>query len=364
MSFNNQRLVPAPDIHSSMNVDTYPGMAGNSSFSTGGSGEQAQRLSLARLQQLQFQQQQQQCNVGMNTPLPPHPRPHSLNTLNSSLQHFKGVNVSVNVNVNTNAINAAPAAVSEMSFPSAHDEGIFMAPRDAPLSISMDQASPVNSSLSPEPLLCNKPGSSSGTSTNSPSSINVNINKSGGKGPSKSHSNSKTKTKGSKNVNSGAAGEKKKAERYFVDHTYRDFSRKKPTEKDIIDYKHQKQINADRLRNGDIKMEESMDTASCGSGSGSANVGAGSSSKSKSALKKTGRGNKANKKGNTNFSGSMGTNFPARLHDLLSHEEGISDIITWLPHGRSWIVWDKEKFIDTVASLRFQVRFHVNSVQV
>ncbi len=337
MSYN-RGLVGSQDIHSGMNVDAFPCMAGNSSSSTpGGNGEQAaqHQLSLARLQQLQFQHQQ--CG-GMNTALPPHTHAHSHS-------HTHSLNTAMNMNslqqfnaVNTVSVSNGAAAVSEMSFPSAHDESMFM---------PMDLASSVKSGSSPEPMVCNKPSSSSGTSSNSA--------RPGAGGNGAANGSAKGSTTGT--------GTGSKAERYFVDHTYRDFSRKKPTEKDIIGYKHQKQINAERLLSGD--MDDAMDTASCGSGSGSTGSASGSSasastSKPKSTsttIQKTGRGNKATKKGNTNFSGSMGTNFPARLHDLLSHEEGISDIITWLPHGRSWIVWDKERFIDQVASLRFQVRF-------
>lgn len=40
-------------------------------------------------------------------------------------------------------------------------------------------------------------------------------------------------------------------------------------------------------------------------------------------------------------------NFPARLHRMLENEEH-SDVITWMPHGRSWKVLDRRRFIDEV----------------
>jgi len=51
----------------------------------------------------------------------------------------------------------------------------------------------------------------------------------------------------------------------------------------------------------------------------------------------------------------LGKNFPSRLHGLLSHGNGMNGIITWLPHGRSWIVLDKKRFLERVAPLCFQM---------
>ncbi len=70
------------------------------------------------------------------------------------------------------------------------------------------------------------------------------------------------------------------------------------------------------------------------------------------------------------FIGIMGTNFPARLHDLLTtadeeqdreergglgeeEKDSISSAISWLPHGRSWIIHDKAKFIKEVSRSHF-----------
>mmetsp|Transcript_23000 Transcript_23000/g.34266 ORF Transcript_23000/g.34266 Transcript_23000/m.34266 type:complete len:567 (-) Transcript_23000:233-1933(-) len=83
------------------------------------------------------------------------------------------------------------------------------------------------------------------------------------------------------------------------------------------------------------------------------------------------------------FVGFMGTNFPARLHDLISRHNSMSstclhstssttntstaqydqhhttdivdphNVISWLPHGRSWIVRDTTKFIKSIAVTHF-----------
>lgn len=125
-----------------------------------------------------------------------------------------------------------------------------------------------------------------------------------------------------------------------VDHTYRDFSGISPSAEDLERYENKKKEydrRAKKVGSPDkktvVKTEDSNDKA----------------------LKNRGRGNKVKESGEDAFIGFMGTNFPARLHDLLSHERGISDIITWLPHGRSWIVLDKKKFLEKVAPSHFQV---------
>jgi hypothetical protein len=38
-------------------------------------------------------------------------------------------------------------------------------------------------------------------------------------------------------------------------------------------------------------------------------------------------------------------NFPARLHAMLSDEQ-YSHIISWMPHGRSWRVWNKDLLVE------------------
>jgi hypothetical protein len=70
---------------------------------------------------------------------------------------------------------------------------------------------------------------------------------------------------------------------------------------------------------------------------------------------KKGRGNRGMKEQdypskNTRFIGFMGTNFPVRLHDLLSKDNCSGAIISWLPHGRSWIVRDKDAFMKNISS--------------
>ncbi|KAL3779535.1 hypothetical protein ACHAW5_001009 [Stephanodiscus triporus] len=42
-------------------------------------------------------------------------------------------------------------------------------------------------------------------------------------------------------------------------------------------------------------------------------------------------------------------NFPARLHKILSETDpNYSDIIAWMPHGRAWKIYDKNRFISDV----------------
>ncbi len=137
----------------------------------------------------------------------------------------------------------------------------------------------------------------------------------------------------------------------IVDHTYRDFSGVPPSKEDLERYKNK---NGEYTQRKKDKKEKPKPTPDSSSNSDSTK-GDKEDTKRKS-TKKRGRGNKVGKNGNDSFVGFMGTNFPARLHDLLSHEDGISDTITWLPHGRSWIVRDKQKFLDSVAPSHFQVR--------
>ena len=94
--------------------------------------------------------------------------------------------------------------------------------------------------------------------------------------------------------------------RSIIDHTYRDFSGFGPSKQNIDQYKKVEQSR------GDIK-----------------------------AAKKVLDGKK----------------FPHVLHFVLSLEEDFRNIITWLPHGRSFVVRDKQRFIDNVASSHhFKVR--------
>ena len=63
---------------------------------------------------------------------------------------------------------------------------------------------------------------------------------------------------------------------------------------------------------------------------------------------------------NLGLGGTPSMNFPARLHHLLTMSENnegennISTIISWLPHGKSWIVHDKREFA------RVLLRSHFN----
>ncbi len=98
-------------------------------------------------------------------------------------------------------------------------------------------------------------------------------------------------------------------------------------------------------------------------------------------FKRKGRGNSvknnkvpSNNDGRFGFIGFMGTNFPARLHDLISkpsfltgtnggdedaaaagESDRISNTIAWLPHGRSWAVLDEKKFMESVATTHFNI---------
>lgn len=47
--------------------------------------------------------------------------------------------------------------------------------------------------------------------------------------------------------------------------------------------------------------------------------------------------------------GTRGTdsNFPAKLHHILSRQD-LSDVITWLPHGRSWRLVDRQAFMNQI----------------
>lgn len=131
-----------------------------------------------------------------------------------------------------------------------------------------------------------------------------------------------------------------------MDHTYRDFSGVPPSNEDFERYENKKKEYDRRVQAKNGSTNEPQVTPEPSENT--------DSELPKKGKKKRGRGNKA-KKGNDSFVGFMGTNFPARLHDLLSHENGIGDIITWLPHGRSWIVRDKKEFLERVAPSHFQI---------
>ena len=138
----------------------------------------------------------------------------------------------------------------------------------------------------------------------------------------------------------------------FVDHTYRDFSGVHPTDEDRERYNNKKIEYERRIRENSITSLHKLSSDTTVTVASPANTS--KEETSSRVFKKRGRGNRAAKNG-TGFIGFMGTNFPARLHDLLSHEEEISDIITWLPHGRSWIVRDKSEFLKKVAPSHFQI---------
>jgi len=122
-----------------------------------------------------------------------------------------------------------------------------------------------------------------------------------------------------------------------VDHTYRDFSGVSPSTEDLKRYEnkvkeHTRRKNTRKVGSTSNKINSTGSSQHCPT-----SVGA--------PVARRGRGNKASQNRENAFVGFMGTNFPARLHDFLSHEDDVGDIITWLPHGRSWVVRDKTAFL-------------------
>ncbi len=107
--------------------------------------------------------------------------------------------------------------------------------------------------------------------------------------------------------------------RRIIDHTYRDFSGFKPSEEEIEQYEAVKRS----IRN--IKHSKRSTEI-------------------------------AKKRCKTN------NKFPNILHYVLSlgerggEDDDVSDIITWLPHGRSFVVRNKKKFMNNIASSYFKVR--------
>jgi len=125
-----------------------------------------------------------------------------------------------------------------------------------------------------------------------------------------------------------------------VDHTYRDYSCVEPTEEDRKRFLNKKKEY--EKKNSQVKKEKLVP---------------GKDEVDKENKVHKGRSKcKATKEEDDDMAyGFMGTNFPARLHDLLTFDEGISDIITWLPHGRAWIVLKKPDFVEKVAPSHFSI---------
>lgn len=125
-----------------------------------------------------------------------------------------------------------------------------------------------------------------------------------------------------------------------VDHTYRDYSCVAPSEEDRKRFLNKKREY--EKKNCRVKKEK---------------VSSGQDEIDKE--NKEHKGRSRSKGGKEDYDdiayGFMGTNFPARLHDLLTFDEGISDIITWLPHGRAWIVLKKPEFVAKVAPSHFSI---------
>lgn len=136
-----------------------------------------------------------------------------------------------------------------------------------------------------------------------------------------------------------------------VDHTYRDFSGVPPSTEDLKRYEHKIEECTRRKKNKGKGEPASNNNSS------SIVPPSHRQRKADALVARRGRGNRVSQDGENAFVGFMGTNFPARLHDLLSHEDDVGDIISWLPHGRSWVVRDKAAFLEKVAPTHFQVRF-------
>ncbi len=124
-----------------------------------------------------------------------------------------------------------------------------------------------------------------------------------------------------------------------VDHTYRDYSGIKPNQEDRRRQANRKKdvvsllkIQDPTSRNPFIERKTNPEVSMVQK-----------KTKSKAAKK------------SSDLKSCLGKNFPSRLHGLLSHGNGMNGIITWLPHGRSWIVLDKKRFLERVAPLAFQV---------
>ncbi len=130
-----------------------------------------------------------------------------------------------------------------------------------------------------------------------------------------------------------------------VDHTYRDYSGIKPNDEDRRRHATKKKDVASLLRIKDSSNISSTERKT---------------NPEDSMVQKNTK-SKLIKNSSEDLKICLGTNFPSRLHGLLSHGNGLSGIITWLPHGRAWIVLDKERFLERVAPLCFQVTYENSS---
>ena len=124
-----------------------------------------------------------------------------------------------------------------------------------------------------------------------------------------------------------------------VDHTYRDYSCVPPNEEDrkrFLNKKREYEKKHSRVKREKMHGHDEVD-------------------KENKDQKGRAKGKGSKEDDDEMAYGFMGTNFPARLHDLLTFDEGISDIITWLPHGRAWIVLKKPDFVEKVAPSHFSI---------
>lgn len=60
--------------------------------------------------------------------------------------------------------------------------------------------------------------------------------------------------------------------------------------------------------------------------------------------------NEEDNQGLCNVVGKSDSSFPSKLHYMMSEleKEGINDVISWQPHGRSFVILNRKKLEETV----------------
>jgi len=186
----------------------------------------------------------------------------------------------------------------------------------------------------------------------------------------------------------GKGGEKHVVER--VDHTYRDFSTFGPDGSEIKRYRdalkrlRREKEEAEKERERLRERAEGLVAALAFEDGRGRDDDAAEEDKEKEEQKKSlplpsaegSPGRKKSKKGGpaarTSAGGAAaasaascrGNNFPAVLHRLLA-DEGLSDVIAWLPHGRAWKILSQEEFCKRVLGVHFaQTKYSSFSRQV
>jgi hypothetical protein len=69
--------------------------------------------------------------------------------------------------------------------------------------------------------------------------------------------------------------------------------------------------------------------------------------------------------GTTSVSALADQKFPVKLHAMLTklEEEGNSNIASWLPHGRSFMVRDQERFLTEALPKWFKLKKYTSFVR-